>query len=181
MPELIYLVPCTDNVTISIWTVIEANVGIICACLPALSKPLAKMFPGLKGFFHGHPSTHDGSKYPSAANDYGSNAYGKGNLASSNETSKSEDWVQLGPKGGNRRKMSMGVARDSDEESLYGRGHGKEESEVGTTEMGGITKTMEFSLERDDGDSSSSGGKHVHTPCAGEHRGHVSARGDQMV
>ncbi|KAI9813845.1 MAG: hypothetical protein M1827_003635 [Pycnora praestabilis] len=39
----------TWEVTISIWTVIETNVGIICACLPVLAKPLSKLFPSVLG------------------------------------------------------------------------------------------------------------------------------------
>ncbi|KAI9709193.1 MAG: hypothetical protein M1812_007778 [Candelaria pacifica] len=173
----------TWTVAISIWTVIEANVGIICACLPALSKPLATLFPRLKWFFAGHPSTQNTAKFTSASNSYSSNAYGKNNLNSSNDTSNSESWVELESKAGNKRKMSMGVPRDSDEESLYGMGHGKEGSEVGVGGMGGIVKTTEFSLqhELDDGGSNSSADKHTHIRDSRDNRSAVVPRGDQQV
>lgn len=34
----------------TIWTIVEANTGIICACLPMLKTPLAKLFPSLFPF-----------------------------------------------------------------------------------------------------------------------------------
>lgn len=40
-----------------IWTLVEANLGIICSCLPVLKKPLGRMFPRLFG------STKNSSAY----------------------------------------------------------------------------------------------------------------------
>ncbi|KAI9746845.1 MAG: hypothetical protein M1835_002358 [Candelina submexicana] len=164
------------------WTVIEANVGIICACLPALSKPLAVLFPRLKWFFAGQPSSRNTSNFTSTNKGYSSNAYSIGNYNSSNETGNSKNWVQLDSNGGTKKRAGTGVSRDSDEESLspYGKAHGKEEGEVG---MGGIVKTMEFSLQhdRDDGNSGSSADRPSRTPGTGGHEGPMVLRGDQQV
>lgn len=40
-----------NSIASSMWTVIESNLGIICACLPALRKPLSIFFPVLFGRF----------------------------------------------------------------------------------------------------------------------------------
>ncbi len=37
----------TDDLTSSIWTIIEDNVAIICACLPMCRGPLSMLFPSL--------------------------------------------------------------------------------------------------------------------------------------
>jgi len=48
----------------TIWTTIEANTGIICACLPMLKAPLTALFPNLfpRGTYEG--SYSDGSNGP---------------------------------------------------------------------------------------------------------------------
>jgi len=38
-----------QSVNSSMWTIIESNLGIICACMPALYRPLAQLFPWLFG------------------------------------------------------------------------------------------------------------------------------------
>ena len=44
----------------TIWTTIEANTGIICACLPMLKKPLSCLFP------QAFPRQSGNSSYPSS-------------------------------------------------------------------------------------------------------------------
>ena len=44
----------------TIWTTVEANTGIICACLPMLKKPLSCLFP------HAFPRQSGNSSYPSS-------------------------------------------------------------------------------------------------------------------
>lgn len=46
-----YLDITWNSIDSSKWTVIESNLGIICACLPALRRPLASLFPRLFGKF----------------------------------------------------------------------------------------------------------------------------------
>lgn len=41
-----YDIPWT-NIGSSMWTVIETNIGIICACMPTLWRPLSLLFPWL--------------------------------------------------------------------------------------------------------------------------------------
>ncbi|KAI9926674.1 hypothetical protein ASPWEDRAFT_722856 [Aspergillus wentii DTO 134E9] len=41
-----------NSIGSSMWTVIESNLGIICACLPALRRPLGLLFPRLFGKIH---------------------------------------------------------------------------------------------------------------------------------
>ena len=48
------------TLTSTIWTTIEANTGIICACLPMLKKPLSCLFP--KAF----PRQSGNSSYPNS-------------------------------------------------------------------------------------------------------------------
>ncbi|ODH13595.1 hypothetical protein ACO22_07098 [Paracoccidioides brasiliensis] len=36
----------------STWTIIEANVAIICACMPTYKAPLSKVFPGIFNSFY---------------------------------------------------------------------------------------------------------------------------------
>lgn len=36
-----------DNIGIAIWSCIEVNVAILCACLPALKPLISHFFPGL--------------------------------------------------------------------------------------------------------------------------------------
>lgn len=35
----------TDDIASSVWTMLEENVAIICACLPMMWKPLVRLFP----------------------------------------------------------------------------------------------------------------------------------------
>ncbi|KAK2774617.1 hypothetical protein FQN53_003551 [Emmonsiellopsis sp. PD_33] len=50
----------------SMWTVIESNLGIICACLPALARPISRISPTILGKYHlsGHArgTSGNGSK-----------------------------------------------------------------------------------------------------------------------
>ncbi|KAL1842996.1 hypothetical protein VTJ49DRAFT_3473 [Mycothermus thermophilus] len=47
-----------------VWTLIESNLGIICACLPVLKQPLGKLFPRLFGStLRGHSGVSSEGKY----------------------------------------------------------------------------------------------------------------------
>ena len=41
--------PTWDQTDASNWSTIEINVGIVCACLPALRKILIRFFPSMQG------------------------------------------------------------------------------------------------------------------------------------
>ena len=43
--------PTYGSLVSTVWTTIEANTGIICACLPMLKQPLVKIWPRLFGSF----------------------------------------------------------------------------------------------------------------------------------
>ncbi|KAK2800272.1 hypothetical protein FQN51_006180 [Onygenales sp. PD_10] len=41
-----------NSIGSSMWTVIESNLGIICACLPALARPISRISPTIFGKYH---------------------------------------------------------------------------------------------------------------------------------
>lgn len=52
-----------QSIDSSMWTVIESNLGIIVACMPALRRPIAMFFPMLLGKM-GRSAAHDSKRYP---------------------------------------------------------------------------------------------------------------------
>jgi hypothetical protein len=54
-----------QSIDSSMWTVIESNLGIIVACMPALRRPIAMFFPLLLGKM-GRSTPHGSKKYPNA-------------------------------------------------------------------------------------------------------------------
>lgn len=53
----------------TVWTTVEANTGIICACLPMLKSPLSRVFPRLflRGTQEGSTQREGGIRRPSKA------------------------------------------------------------------------------------------------------------------
>lgn len=56
-----------DFIPRSIWTLIEANMGIICACLPILKGPLVRLFPRV---FQGTTSKSNREYRPDGGDSY---------------------------------------------------------------------------------------------------------------
>lgn len=57
--------PTWEFFDIGIWSTVEINVGIICACLPSLRLLLVRMFPKLLGTTHRcHATCSDGVRRP---------------------------------------------------------------------------------------------------------------------
>ncbi|KAH7116358.1 hypothetical protein EDB81DRAFT_916785 [Dactylonectria macrodidyma] len=52
--------PTWNFVGITTWSILEANVGIICACLPSLRLHLARILPNILGTSQQHSSSHTG-------------------------------------------------------------------------------------------------------------------------
>ena len=131
-----------DQTEVSIWSTIEINVGIICACMPSLRILLVRLFPVLGG------SSHDSSKYRQYGDTYGH--------SKSRVTSRSRALVELPSRdednatpdhGGIELKRTFKVQySDGDEASLVaqrggfgtnkGHGHG-----TGSTAASGISQS----------------------------------------
>lgn len=75
--------PNRGTLASTIWTIVEANTGIICACLPMLKTPLAKLFPTL------FPTPDD--------DDTPSNTTSRLQISGSNPGSRSFDQARPGP------------------------------------------------------------------------------------
>ncbi|KAH1544943.1 hypothetical protein KXV92_003685 [Aspergillus fumigatus] len=59
-----------NSIGSSMWTVIESNLGIVCACLPALRRPLSFFFPRLFSRLHkssAAPASHGNRSQPADA------------------------------------------------------------------------------------------------------------------
>jgi len=58
--------PTWDNLGVSVWSTIELNVGIICACMPIVRLALVRLFPSLKGTtrrgYYGNNLSHNLSR-----------------------------------------------------------------------------------------------------------------------
>ncbi|KAH6974039.1 hypothetical protein EDB80DRAFT_742043 [Ilyonectria destructans] len=52
--------PTQGSLGITTWSIIEMNIGIICACLPSLRILLARLFPRILGTSNQHPSGQTG-------------------------------------------------------------------------------------------------------------------------
>ncbi|KAL2265629.1 hypothetical protein VTJ83DRAFT_6729 [Remersonia thermophila] len=137
-----------------VWTLIESNLGIICACLPVLKQPLGKLFPRLFG------STIGGRSGRSASE----GKYHRTDDSRGGHTDHSTPTLPKEP-GSNPRfwraplkhELSVSVSanrdtvrRGSDEHHIFGRGSdtGSDNIELGdrsaAAEKGRISKTVEL-------------------------------------
>ncbi|KAL7797373.1 putative PTH11-typeG-protein-coupled receptor [Trichoderma ceciliae] len=118
-----------------IWTLIEANTGIIGACLPALRQPLARLFPRIFG------TTVKNSNYQD------DRTPGKGAFTLSNLSGQASHPGMWRGGGHNRQVISISgpeaLGRKSDE--LYMIDDGVKESDSGSETQGahGISKTVD--------------------------------------
>lgn len=103
-----------------IWTLIEANLGIICACLPVLKKPLARLFPRI------FDSTQKPSGYGGQAPEY-SKQYQLRNVSQRTEglgtRSKNQQTTSI------TRPMSR-TRKESGEERIITNSPGQSDSEL---------------------------------------------------
>lgn len=130
----------TDNtydIANVMWTIIEPNVAIVCACLPTLRQLVVKLFPAL------------GSK--SSANRYGtpgydSNAYGSKSRGSRGTGRRSQapptdDWVEPSckSKGIHMTTIQRNNSNAGSEESILASGQ--------NDAINGIKRTVEYSIQ----------------------------------
>lgn len=71
---------CIDDIASSVWTILEENIAITCACLPMMWMPLARLFPSFFSLDHG-------------AETYGSSAARSSELKATSQPRS--DWNQL--------------------------------------------------------------------------------------
>ncbi|KAI9677627.1 MAG: hypothetical protein M1817_006582 [Caeruleum heppii] len=139
----------TWAITSSLWTVIEANVGIICACLPVLSRPLARVFP--KVFSASTSNTHSSSL----------SGTGKSHPSSVPSDSRAHStWYPLGiGKEGADHPVPLSSVHVSKGER--GRGESESEEYMFAGDGAGIHKTTDFTVKWD-GETSVATSKETH-------------------
>jgi len=118
-----------NSIASSMWTVIESNLGIICASMPALKRPISILFPSL--FARVKETITGGKKSTAVKSSPISTAEGR---QSGSHGSSSDDTYVLGDVEGNRESQDP-ILR----------------AKEGYETAGGITKTVELSVEYDNG------------------------------
>ena len=110
-------------ITRGLWTLIEANLGIICACLPVLKQPLSRMFPQMFGSTQRSHGYYRGSPSHSKAYQLQNVSHGKQGLWTG-----SGNGHMVSISGPEQRK-----GRKSDEQHIISASLGKSESEGDST------------------------------------------------
>lgn len=128
----------TYDISSTMWTIIEPNVAVICACLPMVRPLIVRIFPKFM------------SKKSSGTNNfYTGQARGSRSLATAGTRSKEQgDWIELraGKSDGNMASVHASVSLDNgSEESILAEGQrqhsGQSDSRVA------IQKTIHYSVE----------------------------------
>jgi hypothetical protein len=115
------------------WTCLEANIAIICACLPMFRMPLARAFPR---FFTSMSNSRTGmSNYPGSFSKAG---IGKNDWTPSQSGVGSKDVHLTSVIGGRETGSEEYILQDRDDQF------------VGSANRGQITKTTHFSVKYDD-------------------------------
>lgn len=123
----------TDDIASSVWTMLEENVAITCACLPMMWKPLARLFPS---FF----------SLDSGADSYGSSGARSSELRAT--TQSRSNWPRLsahpdtkGSLGMNQTGNSQNRPSEDSTGQILPSGQGSETQYQDAT---GITKVTEY-------------------------------------
>lgn len=132
----------TYNVANVMWTIVEPNVAIVCACLPVLRPFVVKLIPGLKSKSYGSHGTPG----------YGTSSKSRVALGSQNRADGGarRDWVELGgvksSQGTHLASVRRPGSHTGSEESLFTgtKGQAQGQNEVGGP---GIQKTVEYSIQ----------------------------------
>jgi len=131
-----------DNYGAAVWSAIECNVGVVCACLPSFKPLIDRLFPGLMGYSHGPSNT-----IPQEASPVGRRGYSRKPSQRDFELEHGIDWEDSYP-GNNRYNISTAANgrppfdTNSSEEYLRGvQTHGK---------SGGIWKSTNMVVSRGD-------------------------------
>jgi hypothetical protein len=125
----------TYNISNVMWTIIEPNVAVVCACLPILRPFLAKLIPMLR------------SKNSYAANSYGHSGYGAKSRPTDGSQARDKYWVEIGGAQSDGIHMSTIQRTESNagsEESILDNKTGKRSARDDPDK---IHKTVEYSIE----------------------------------
>jgi hypothetical protein len=145
-----------NSIPSSMWTVIESNLGIICASMPALKRPISVIFPSLfarvKGTVTGGKKSTAIKSTPTTATKSGHSGHGtwKGR-----DGSGSDDTYDLEDAEGSRESQDR-ILRSKERQ---GSGGGYD----------GITKTVEVRVEYDDSMEPPMSHKSVSFPLFGKY------------
>ncbi|UNI24266.1 hypothetical protein JDV02_010029 [Purpureocillium takamizusanense] len=126
----------TYDIANVMWTIVEPNVAVVCACLPILRPFIVKIFPMLR------------SKGYSGA--YGTPAYGTGKsraTTGSQARGGGRDWVELGgvkSQGVHLASIHRPSSNTGSEESILA---GTQPTKGSATGGPGIQKTVEYSIQ----------------------------------
>jgi len=123
------------------WTIIEPNIAIICACLPMCRMPLQRMFPKLFPGTEERPTNNSFRYAGSGKNEW---------TPSSQQTSRSRNRDRLA-------SVTAGMNNASEEYILHDRNLAQGEVDERALKNGGIQNTTHFSVRYEDAESVISG------------------------
>ncbi|KAF7553954.1 hypothetical protein G7046_g6952 [Stylonectria norvegica] len=133
----------TYDISSTMWTVIEMNVAIVCACLPMIRPLIVKIFPRLMP-----KSSSNNQKYGSSA--YGTKSFG----ANHSQARDKNEWMQIDGKDGIRLTQMKKPGSTGSEESILGPAVEAGPSLVpqpnwppGSDQQNSIQKTVQYSIE----------------------------------
>lgn len=130
----------TYDISSTMWTIIEMNVAIVCACLPMVRPIIVKLFPKLM------------PKSSSNNQKYGSAGYGTKSFAHSQTGAKNE-WIQIDGSNGIPMNNVKKPGSTGSEESILGAtvqsgpSTGTDWNNRPQQDDGTIQKTMQYSVE----------------------------------
>ncbi|RBQ93919.1 hypothetical protein VDGD_03083 [Verticillium dahliae] len=144
----------TYDIASTLWTMIEQNVAIICACLPMCRLPLAFLFPSTFGSTSRQRSSY---KYGGSNNSHNAARSNKtsNNMSSSQHSSSHSAWQPYGgpAKTGGANRSIVHHSDDMSEEYILTsvKRQGSEDEGDGDGDAGAIRKTTryEISYERE--------------------------------
>jgi hypothetical protein len=115
-----------------VWSIVEVNIGLVCACLPSMKPAFA--FIGLSGLFSSGNSRDTGSKEPKLSNSYPSYGYGDSSGSKSRPRKKGSTGGMFSTIGGLTRL-------DSEEElKIVDANHGTSHTEIEMTPVGPLDR-----------------------------------------
>ncbi|KAH7023893.1 hypothetical protein EDB80DRAFT_57346 [Ilyonectria destructans] len=129
----------TYDISSTMWTVIEMNVAIVCACLPMIRPVIVKLFPKLM------------PKSSSNNQKYGSQGYGtKSFMTAHSQARDKNEWIQIDGNGGIPMNSIKKPGSTGSEESILGATIQSGPStgpQWQNGQEGAIQKTMQYSVE----------------------------------
>lgn len=134
----------TYDLSSTMWTVIEMNVAIVCACLPMIRPLIVKVFPRLM------PKSSSNNNHRYGAASYGAKSFMTGH----SQAHDKNEWMQIDGKDGIQMMAMKKPGSTGSEESILGTvtthagpstGEGSWQEAPGPAT--GIQKTVQYSIE----------------------------------